>query len=95
MNFYTLLLLLSHENTNTGFPNQVLSLNFFCEMNKLINVFVSAVGCPVYKPPAHSWVEKENNSIRIGCYASDKTWTLVCINNIWLGIEGNCTPRET
>ena len=58
------------------------------------NYIYQAIGCPEFISPAHSWVQKENNSLVIGCVSSDKTWKLQCIDNKWLGIIGNCTKRK-
>ena len=53
-----------------------------------------AIGCPDFKAPPHTWQDKENDSLVIGCMSSDKTWKLLCVNNMWLGRVGNCTPRK-
>ena len=60
----------------------------------MLCLHVSAIGCPTFKAPPHTRQEKENGSLVIGCVSSNKTWKLLCVNNIWLGLVGNCTPRE-
>jgi len=52
---------------------------------------VTAVGCSNLIPPEDTWLRRNNNEAIVGCYSSQQTWELKCVENKWTGVIGNCT----
>lgn len=52
-------------------------------------------GCPDVHSPPGAWSRREGDTVTIGCVSDDKTWTLKCENDRWVGVFGKCAPVTT
>ncbi|ELU14176.1 hypothetical protein CAPTEDRAFT_220159 [Capitella teleta] len=44
--------------------------------------------------PDFTWIERQRNTLTIGCVHNEYTWQVKCIGSKWIGFRGNCT-RQT
>ena len=48
-------------------------------------------GCPDYTPPSHTWTEKRDGYIIVGCVNTNDQWKIRSISNHWLGPLRDCS----
>ncbi|ESO04757.1 hypothetical protein HELRODRAFT_172429 [Helobdella robusta] len=53
-----------------------------------------AIGCPDLTPPSTAWFRRVNDTCEVGCYDTDQSWHLICINDQWQGVLGNCSTNK-
>jgi len=90
---------LSDERKNTIYKsasNQisiVVVASFRADVNEEYKVLIgiTAVGCSNALPPDDMWLRRNENEAVVGCYTSHQTWHLLCVDNKWTGVIGNCT----
>ena len=57
----------------------------------LSNFNDTAVGCSNIVPPEDAWLRRSNLEAVVRCYSSRQSWTMRCVDNVWVGVIGNCT----
>ncbi|ELT87111.1 hypothetical protein CAPTEDRAFT_223249 [Capitella teleta] len=64
------------------------------EPSEVIMLFsFKAVGCEDFVAPEFTWIERNRNTITIGCIHNEYTWQVMCIGSKWIGFRGNCTRQ--
>lgn len=75
-------------------PYNLYNINIcICMFELSTIIYTIAEGCPDYLPPKYSWIQHENDTIVIQCEHSDNSWKMKCVDNIWLGVVGECATR--
>jgi len=65
-----------------------------------ILIVCKAIGCADMTASRNSWVERNGETMTVGCNHSRQTWHLVCKGNQWVGDISNCSwggkwPRQS
>ena len=55
----------------------------------------SVLGCPSIILPNNTRIKVDTASAEIYCNFTGDTWYLVCKDNAWVGVLGNCTGIYT
>ncbi|ELU10349.1 hypothetical protein CAPTEDRAFT_204005 [Capitella teleta] len=71
------------------------SIHILFEPSNTIVLFAfRALGCKDMVAPQFTWIERNRNTLTIGCVHNEYTWQVKCIGSKWIGFRGNCT-RQT
>ncbi|ELU10351.1 hypothetical protein CAPTEDRAFT_204007 [Capitella teleta] len=82
-----------HSPTSVNVDSSAVYIIF--ENSKAILLFgFRAVGCKDMVAPDFTWIERQRNTLTIGCVHNEYTWQVKCIGSKWIGFRGNCT-RQT